>query len=150
MSMKYSEDKAPRKLGLNREFVDPVEMERASDFSVGNLLSGADTSGNGVAIYSVVASTPTRVRILNLEIFNNEPGWVEVEFRDGITTGGRVLGPYRLNPLSPFSVPREQLIGRYFTSAIYGMVRSGFAVRPLSNGVQVNVSRYNEAIDLRE
>lgn len=142
------EDKAPRVLGRDHLLQTPVDINRAADFSVGTLNSGAQASGQGLVIFQV--SSPVRVRILNLEMFNAEPGWIEVEFRDGISTGGRVLGPYSLLPRSRTPIPYEELVGRYFTSAIYGIVLSGYTAQPLSNGVLVKLSRWNDPTDLRE
>ena len=96
---------------VGRDLLTPIDVFRGADFSAGVLISGAVQSGVGVLsgggiIYQV--SSPVNVRVLNLEMANQEPGWLEVEFRDGHFGGGRVLGPYRLNPLSRVSIPYEQ------------------------------------------
>lgn len=133
----------PKTLHPDRRFVSPLEVFRGASFAVGTLISGAVASNNldvlsgGGRLYQV--SSPVEVRIVNLELYNQEAGWVEVEFRDGGWIGSRVLGPYKIDGRSERSVPYERLLGRYFTSSIHGVVLSGWTAEPLSAGVKVNV-----------
>jgi len=129
-----------------RDRVIPTDTWRGSNFGTGTINSGATVSGGGTDIR--VVSSPSRIRVLNLELFNNENGWIEIEFRDGHFGGGRVLGPYRLNAFSERRVTKEELEGRFFTSSIHGIALSGYNSTPLSNGVQVNVSFALEPTDI--
>lgn len=146
----------PQRLHPDRKLVSPLDDLRGGDFHVGTIISGAVLSNNldilsgGGDLYSVVASSVIRVRLLNIEMFNNEPGWIEVEFRDGMWTGGRVAGPYHLLPLSRQAVPENELKGRYVTSGIFVAVLSGYAAQPLSNGIKVNVGVVHDPQDFYE
>ena len=118
---------------------------RASDFGVGTINSGGNVSGGGLTIRAV--SSPSRLRVLAAEMWNNDGGWLEIEFRDGNFNGGRVLGPFKVLSRDQFAVPREQLQGRYFASGIHAIVLSGWVAQPLSNGVKVNISWIAEPLD---
>lgn len=135
----------PKLLHPDRKLITPMDKLRGADFSVGTVVSGATVSGGTLALYTV--SSPVKVRILNLEIWNAEPGWLEIEFRDGGFGGGRVLGPYNLLPRAGLSKNENELAGRYFTSAVCVVVLSGYAAQPLSNGVKINIGRLNEPSD---
>lgn len=139
-----------KQLGPNRELLTPMEVFRASDFRVGTIESGAHLSGRGLTLYQV--SSPVKVKLLNVELFNAEAGWIEVEFRDGGFQGGRVLGPYRLNLYSNLRLPYEDVLGRTFTSSIYAMIRSGYTANPINSGfgVLVNASICLEPRDYYE
>lgn len=143
----------PKHLHPDRRLVSPLDELRGGDFHVGTLISGAVLS-NGLSIlsgggqlYNVVASSVVKIRLLGIEMFNNEAGWIEVEFRDGIWTGGRVAGPYHLLPLTRTSIPETELKGRYVTSGIFVAVLSGYAAQPLSNGVKINVGVIHDPQD---
>ena len=131
---------------VGRELLSPIDIFRAAEFSVGSIVSGGIVSGGGLTLKAV--SSPVNIRLLNLHMFNNEAGWLEVQFLDGGSIGGRVLGPYHIEPFSEREVPYDKLVGRKFTSAIYGEVRSGWAAQPLSTGVSVAVSYVQEPTDL--
>lgn len=136
---------------VGRELLTPINLLRAAEQTVATLISGAVQSGTfalsgGGLIYQV--SSPVNVRLVGLDMFNREAGWLEVEFRDGGFGGDRVAGPYRLNPREEYHIPYWELLGKKFTSSVYGVVLSGWAAQPLSNGVRVNIARVNEAIDL--
>ena len=135
----------PRLIGKDRALVTPMDELRASDFGIGTINSGGNVSGGGLTIRAV--SGPTRLRILNADLWNQEGGWVEVEFRDGGFAGGRVLGPFQALSRTSLPIPQEQLQGRYFTSGIHAIVLSGWVAQPLSNGVKVNISWIAEPLD---
>ena len=144
----------PKLLHPDRNLVTPMDVFRGSRFVAASLISGAAVSNNldvlsgGGRMFQV--SSPVRARVLNLEVSNREPGWLEVEFRDGGAAGGRVLGPYRIDALADRRLGVDDLIGRYFTSSIHGLVRSGYTAQPLSNGVLVNLSFILEPTDFYE
>lgn len=144
----------PQNLHPDRKLVTPLEIERGASFFTGNIISGAVASNNipvlsgGGLLYQV--SSPVRVRMLGLEMFNREIGWLEIEFRDGGETGGRVLGPYTLNGRASVTKSRDDLIGAYFTSSIHAVILSGYAAQPLSNGVRANLRYVLEPTDYRE
>lgn len=124
--------------------IAPLERLRGSQFvGSGSLVSGAVVSGGGLTVLAVVSAPSGMVGSviipLNLEMHNDEPGWVQVEFRDGGFAGGRVCGPYDLNPRQRLAIPQADLEGRRFTSSVYGMVLSGWTGQPLSNGVKINM-----------
>ena len=143
-----------RQIGRDRELVLPVDQFRASDFRAGLIISGAvasnqlDVLSGGGRLYAVTTSSVVRVRPLNLELWNNEAGWVEVEVRDGGTNGGRVLGPYLLTSRSEKRIPAEDLQGKNFTSSVHLQVLSGWVAQPLSNGLKVNLGFVLEPLDL--
>ena len=147
-------DITEKRIGPNRELVTPMDEFRGATFSVGTIISGAILSNNldilsgGGRLYPVVASSVVELRPVNLEMWNQEAGWLEVEFRDGGWTGGRVLGPYYLQGRSRKGIPYEELKGRYFTSSIFAVVLSGWAAQPLSTGVKVNISYVKVPLDL--
>lgn len=136
--------------------VSPLDELRGGDFHVGTIISGAVLSNGlnilsgGGQLYNVVTSSVIRIRPTNIELYNGENGWIEVEFRDGLWIGGRVAGPYRLLPLSERVIPESQLRGRYFTSGIFVAVLSGYAAQPLSNGIKVNVGVLHDPQDWYE
>lgn len=134
------------KLLVGRELLTPIDALRASDFAVGSIVSGGNQSGGGVNLK--IVSSAVKMRPVALHLFNNEGGWLEVVFHDGGFAGGRVLGPFRIQPLAEYRVPPEDLLGRYFTSSIYSQVRSGWTAQPLSTGVQIEVSWVPEPTDL--
>ena len=142
-----------KKLGLNRDLVTPIDELRAAEFAVGTVISGGivsnalDILSGGGRLRDVATSNQVRIRPLNLEVFNQEGGWLELEFRDGFTTGSRVLGPYYIQARSGIKRNRDELIGRYFTSGIFVQVLSGWAAQPLSTGVKVNISFVEEPLD---
>ena len=138
----------PRLIGRDRALGTPIDEFRASDFGVGTINSGGNVSGGGLTIRSV--SGPTRLRVLSAEMWNNEAGWLEIEFRDGNFNGGRVLGPFKVLSRDQLAIPREQLQGRYFTSGIHAIVLSGWVSQPLSNGVKCNISFVAEPTDFYE
>mgnify|MGYP001564098837 CR=1 FL=1 len=127
----------------DRKLITPLEVERGATFAIGSIISGAVASNNipvasgGGLLYQV--SSPVKVRMLGLEMFNREVGWIELELRDGGETGGRVLGPYSLGGRAGVSKSKDDLIGAYFTSSVHAVVLSGFAAQPLSNGIRVNL-----------
>lgn len=145
-----------KQLHPDRRLVSPLDDLRGGDFRVGTLISGAVVSNalsilsGGGQLYNVVASSVVKMRLLNIEMFNNEPGWIEVEFRDGIWTGGRVAGPYHLLPLTGTTIPENALKGRHFTSGIFVAVLSGYAAQPLSNGVKINIGVVHDPQDVYE
>ena len=113
-----------RGLGQDRQLVTKLDEFRASR-SVAALLSGANTYTSGLAVLSVTASSVVRVRLLNIHLHNREPAHMTVLFRDGSVTGAIVAGPFRINPTQGFTVPIEELQGRYMVSGIYALVLSG-------------------------
>ena len=146
----------PQLLSPDRELVTPLDTFRGAEFVAASIISGAVLSnersvlsGGGRAL-AITTSNVARIRMLNLELHNDEPGWIQVEFRDGGTAGGRVLGPYDLNPLTGLSKKAEELQGRYFTSSVHLQVLSGYAAQPLSNGIKVNVGYILEPRDFFE
>lgn len=145
----------PQVLHPDRKLVTPLEVFRGADFRAVLIISGAVVSNNldvlsgGGRIYQV--SSPVKVRMLNLEVWNNEAGWLEIEFRDGGSNGGRVLGPYKVDTRSRFSQGGEDLIGRSFTSSIHFQVLSGWTGQPLSSdGVKVSVGFVADPTDFVE
>lgn len=145
----------PQLLHPDRRLTTPLEVFRGADFRAALIISGAVASNNldvlsgGGRIYQV--SSPVKVRMLNLEVWNNEAGWLEVEFRDGGSNGGRVLGPYKVDSRSRFSQVGEDLMGRSFTSSIHFQVLSGWTAQPLSNdGVKVAVGWVADPTDFYE
>lgn len=137
---------AYKQLHPDGRLIIPLDIVRGAAFAVASVLSGAVASNNlpplsgGGRVYAIVTSSIVKARPLSIELWNKEAQWLEVEFRDGGTNGGRVLGPYNLLPRTGMSVPRENLYGRYFTSSIHLQILSGPIAQPLSNGVLVNVS----------
>lgn len=146
-----------KRIGFQRELVTPLDKERNADFRVGTLISGAIVSNNldilsgGGRLYDVAQSNVVRLRVLNAEIYNNEAGWLELEFRDGNWLGGRVMGPYKLDGRQGKYLEEQSVAGRYFTSSIFVAILSGWTGQPLSNdGVKVNISFLEEPRDLLE
>ena len=144
-------------MGLHpdRKLVTQLDEIRGSDFRTALLISGAVTSNSrdvlsgGGRIYQV--SSPVKVRMLNLEMFNQENGWLEIEFRDGGEMGGRVLGPYVVQGRNEKRLSYDEMRGRYFTSSVHAVVLSGWQSEPLtSNGVKVNMSFVAEPTDYYE
>lgn len=141
----------------DRKLVIPMDEFRGGDFVVGTIISGAALSnGRGLLsgggnVASVTTSSVIRIRPLNLELYNGEPGWVTVEFMDGSYVGGAVLGPYKVLPESRLPVPREDLVGRYFTSSIFAVV-SGWTPQCLTSGhgVKVKMGYVKEPLDFYE
>lgn len=129
---------AQKFLGPDRNLRYAMDTFRGARFAAhaSGILSGGTVSGGGLTLYQV--SSQVTVRLLNVEVWNREAGWIEVEFRDGGFAGGRVLGPMKVNPRDRLELSTEQVLGRTFTSSIYVMVLSGYAAQPLSNGVLVN------------
>lgn len=150
------EDTVAKALHPDRRLVTPLDLLRGSDFAAATLISGAAVSNalgvlsGGGAIRSITTSNLAKMRVVSLEMFNAEPGWLEVEFRDGIWTGGRVLGPFTLQGRSEKRLVGAELYGRYFTSSIFGVVLSGYAAQPLSNGVKINISYIEDPTDYYE
>lgn len=138
-------EQEPKLLHPDRKLVTPLDVFQGAEYFDGNIISGGTVSGGGLSLK--VVSSPVRIRLLNLSIFNNEGGWLEVQFRDGGAAGGRVLGPYRVNAYTGVPIPGDQLVGRYFTSSIYAEVRSGWTAQPLSNGVNINAGAIQEPRD---
>lgn len=145
----------PQVLHPDRKLVTPLDVFRGADFRAALIISGAVASNNrdvlsgGGRLYQV--SSPVRARMLNLEVWNNEAGWIEVEFRDGGSAGGRVLGPYKVDTRSRFAQVAENLAGRYFTSSIHFQVLSGWTAQPVTtDGVKVNVGFIAEPTDFYE
>ena len=136
------------KLGPDGNFLAPLEIFRGSEYFDGTIISGGNVSGGGLSLK--VVSSPMKIRLLNLHMMNNEGGWVEVQFFDGGRGGSRVLGPYRLGAFSEGNVPEEKLTGRYFTSAVYCEVRSGWTAQPLSTGVNINAGVIQENLSFCE
>lgn len=136
-----------RKLGLNAELVTPIEMFRAADFGVGSLTS----SHLSAALEIRQVSSPTRLRMLNLEMSNQAVGWIEFEFRDGGLSGGRVLGPYRLLGSQRLPLKTDEVIGRHFTSSISVAFLSSYVANALGGSgnaeVKINASWIAEPTD---
>lgn len=132
----------------DRKLVTPMDIFLGADFAVGNIVSGGALSGGGLNLQ--IVSSPTTMRVLNAHLFNNEAGWVEVEFLDGGRHGGLVMGPFRVQGLSERQLTYEEVVGRKFTSSIYADVRSGWTAEPLSNGVNVKASFVKEPTDWRQ
>ena len=128
---------------VERELRTEIDVFQAAKFSTGIFTSAHVASG--LSLVSVVS--PTNIRPLNLELFNQDAGWIEVEFRDGGLDGGRVLGPYVLNARSERRLSYDELIGRYFTSGIHMTFISGYTATPLSSGIKVNVSHVKEVTE---
>jgi len=141
-------DITQKNLGPNRNLLTPLEIFRGSEYFDGTIISGGNVSGGGLSLK--VVSSDVKIRLLNLHLMNNEGGWLEVQFRDGGGGGGRVLGPYRLGAYSEVDIPEKKLTGRYFTSAVYCEVRSGWTSQPLSTGVNVNAGVIQEPGDFYE
>jgi hypothetical protein len=131
---------------VGRELLSPINVFRTAEFADGTIASGGIVSGGGLTLRAV--SSPSNIRLLNLHLFNNEAGWVEVVFKDGGTAGGRVLGPFRLGGFTERKVPYQEMLGRKFTSSVYAEVRSGWIAQPLSTGVNVNAGFVLEPTDL--
>lgn len=154
--MPERQETQPKLLGPNRSLLTPMDIFRGAEFVVGLAISGAVLSNNlpvlsgGGRLYAITTSNVARIRVLTLELHNEEPGWIQVEFRDGGTTGGRVLGPYDLNSLTGMRRDTQELQGRYFTSSVHFQVLSGYAAQPLSNGIKVNLSYILEPQDFFE
>ena len=126
-----------------RSLVTPIDIFQAAKFSTGIFTSGHVASG--LSLVSVVS--PTNIRPLNLELFNQDAGWIEVEFRNGGLDGGRVLGPYVLNARSERRLSYDEVVGRYFTSGIHMTFLSGYTATPLSAGIKVNISYIKEVTE---
>lgn len=137
-----------KNLHPDRKLVTPIDVFRGGEYSVGTVVSGGTVSGGGLNVYQV--SSQVRVRILNIELYNREGGWVEIEFRDGHFGGSRVLGPWKLDSRTDRYISHEQTAGRYFTSSVHAVVISGWVAQPLSNGIWVNIGRVNEPVDYYE
>lgn len=136
---------------VGRELLTPLDLFRAAEQSVATLNSGATQSGTlagsgGGIIFQV--SSPVKARLLGLDMFNQEVGWIEVEFRDGHFGGSRVAGPYKLDGRIGVNIPYWELQGKVFTSGIYGVVLSGWTALPLSNGIKVNCAMILEPRDI--
>ena len=138
-----------RSLGKDRQLVTPLDTVRAAEFFVGSLASGAHLSAGGLTLKAV--SSPVRIRPLNVEVYNTESVWYELEFRDGGFLGGRVLGPYRVNAYSEKFLDTPQLAGHYFTSSVYVMALSGGAATMTSGaGIRVNMGVLQDPQDFYE
>ena len=139
----------PRVLGQDRQLVTPIDQLRASDFAVGSLASGAHLSGGGVTLRAV--SGPVIIRPMNVELYNLESVFYEVEYRDGGFLGGRVLGPYRILPYGEKRLAQEELMGHRFTSSVYLMVISGAAATMTSGaGIRAGMGFIQEPRDFYE
>ena len=136
----------PFLLGADGELITPMDVFRAADFSTGSLVSGNITSGNGLTLKAV--SSQVKLRVVNLQMYNREGGWLEIAYYDGGRAGARVLGPYRIQAYSERSIPFAELQGRYFTSSVHVQALSGWTGQPLSNGVDINISYVREATDV--
>ena len=128
---------------VERELRTEIDVFQAAKFSTGIFTNAHIASG--LSLVSVVS--PTNIRPVNLELFNQDAGWIEVEFRDGGLDGERVLGPYVLNARSERRLSYDELIGRYFTSGIHMTFIAGYTATPLPNGIKVNVSYVKEVTE---
>lgn len=141
------------KLHPDRKLVTPMDQFTGGDFLTGLVISGAIASNNrdvlsgGGILQSVVSGSVVKVRPVNIEMRNEDSGWMEVEFRDGGWTGGRVAGPYTLQPKSERTILGDQLVGKYFTSSVFLAVLSGYTGQPLANGIKVNMGFVKEPLD---
>ncbi|MCL0059604.1 hypothetical protein M1O20_03840 [Dehalococcoidia bacterium] len=128
---------------VERELKTEIDVFQAAKFSAGILTSAHVASGLDL----VSVASPTKLRVLNLEAYNAEPGWIQLEFRDGGLDGGRVLGPYTLNARSERRIGYHDLLGRHFLSGICVAFLSGYTTLPLSTGVKINVSYLREVLE---
>lgn len=119
----YSET-VEKRIGRDRQVVTPIDEFRASQFTA-VVLSGADGYVSGQTVLSVVASSIVRIRVINIHLHNRETANITVLFRDGGITGGVVAGPFRINPTTDRTIPKDELMGRFFLSSIYAVVLSG-------------------------
>ena len=134
-----------RVMGQDRALVTPIDRFKASTF-LDAILSGTDSYVSGQSLLTVAASNVVRIRPLNFHFQNRETTHMTVLFRDGTVTGGRVVGPFILNPLQDRTIPYDELEGRYFASGIYALVLSGV----YSAGIQVNAGYVLDAQDYFE
>ena len=133
------------KLLVDRELQTPIDEFKAADFATGTLNSG-HAQGSGLILISTSTSSVVRSRLLNMEAFNHNSNIVAVEFRDGLdgaSTAPLVLGPIDILPNSGVSRNRDDLIGRYAASGLFGVILSGNS----SQGVTVGMSFLREARD---
>jgi len=72
----------PQALGQDRQLITPMELLRASEF-VSVVLSGTDNYVSGQSILTVMTSSVTRIRPLNVHLHNRETAAMTVVFRDG-------------------------------------------------------------------
>jgi len=119
-----------------------IDILQGSDFATGTFVSGNIASG--LCLHSGIVGM--KLRPVNLELSNAEPGWIQVEFRDGTAGGTRVLGPYKIDALSEKRVGYDMLVGRYFTSAIFTVLLSGYNATPISTGIKINMSFAKEPV----
>lgn len=133
---------------VDRELKTPIDEFQAADFATGTLTSGF-AQGSGLILISTSTSSVVRARLLNAEVFNHNANIVAVEFRDGLvgaSTAPLVLGPIEIKPNSERRFVREDVIGRYAASGLFGVILSGDS----SQGVTVGISFLREARDIYE
>jgi hypothetical protein len=113
-----------RAIGLNRQYVTPLDIIRGSEF-ISGVFSGAASYVSGFSIYSGIASNIIKGRIQNVHFMNNESATATILFRDGSITGAIIGGPWQVNTIAERDVLPNMLRGMYFTSGLYMMVISG-------------------------
>jgi hypothetical protein len=133
---------------VGRNIRTGIDEFLAADFSTATINSGS-VAASADAIISTSTSGLERVRLENVELFNNNANIVTVEFRDGqfgAAAAPRVLGPIEMKPNSGKRLVREDVIGRYANSGLFSVITSG----PSSQGVNVTMSFVREALDYYE
>ena len=125
-----------------RSLVTPIDVFQAGEFATGVLTSGHIASG--INLVGVVSDV--RLRLLNLEIYNHEPGWLEICLKDGKIDGPHVAGPYHILGQTGIRIHGDELVGRFCTSGIHGVFLSGYTAQPLSTGVRLTVSFVKDVI----
>ena len=118
-----------------RSLVTPIDQFQAATFDSGVFTSGHIASG----LTLTQVASPVKLRPLNLELYNSEPGWIELSLKDGKIDGAHVLGPYRIQSFSEKRLERDALIGRFFTSSICTAFVAGYTAQPLSTGVRITL-----------
>lgn len=123
-----------KKMGPDGVIVTEMDLFRAGN-AFAAVLSGANNYTSGQAVYSIVASSVVRQRLLNVHFHNRETSHMTVVFRDGSISGTLLGGPWVVNPTTGRDIPYEELAGRRFLSGVYAVVISG----TFSAGIDVNV-----------
>lgn len=134
MSMEGSFIARQQAIGRDRAIVTEIDQFRASEF-VGVRISGANNYTSGFSLLAMVASNVARIRPMNIHMQNAETAAMTILFRDGSITGDIVAGPYILNPTQDRTITKDNLLGRFFLSAIYPVVISG----TFAAGIQTNI-----------
>lgn len=131
----------------------PYDLFRASSSATGQAQSAHTIlTSAGVSLVAVGASNQVRLKMLNLQLRNNQNQWLTVEIRDGLITGLRLFGPVTINPGSDLKFGPDDLMGRGATSAIIMQIVSGAVtgVTMVSGGVIATVGFVPERLDYHE